>query len=224
LSLFISFEGIDLSGKSTQVELLESSLRASGREVLATREPGGTALGEAVRNLLLHGEHVHQWAEAALFAAARAQLVHEVIRPALDAGVDVLCDRFIDSSLAYQGVGRGLGVDRILEMNHAAIGDLLPRLSFVMLLSPEDAYSRMPAQLSLMASERGTVGPPDRIEREAIDFKHRVDAGYRLLIERFPERLVALDATQSPEDIAQIVREHVEPLLIRHENPDARRR
>lgn len=213
MSLFISFEGIDLSGKSTQVELLERFLREEGRTVVTTREPGGTSLGEAARDLLLHGEHVHVWAEAALFAAARAQLVYEIVRPALDAGSDVLCDRFIDSSLAYQGIGRGLGVDHILEMNHAAIGDLRPALTFVLLLDPAEAYARMPAQLSLLVGGRDTVGPPDRIEREAMDFKRRVDEAYRQLIEMYPDRLVPLDAVQPPQVLAQLVRDRVKPLL-----------
>ena len=215
MSLFISFEGIDLSGKSTQVALLESFLHDCSRTVVTTREPGGTSLGESVRDLLLHGEHVHEWAEAALFAAARAQLVYETIRPALEKGVDVISDRFVHSSLAYQGIGRGLGLERIVEMNHAAIGDLLPDLTFVLLLSPEDAYERMPAQLSLLSQEQGvaTMGPPDRIEREAMEFKRRVDRGYRTLIEMFPDRLVALDATRPSNELAVEVQTRVLPLV-----------
>jgi dTMP kinase len=181
--------------------------------VVTTREPGGTTLGEAARDLLLHGEHVHEWAEAALFAAARAQLVYEIVRPALDAGHDVVCDRFLDSSLAYQGVARGLGIDRITEMNHAAIGDLLPDVTFVLLLSPEQAYERMPTQLSLLVDVRADSPPPDRIEREAIDFRRRVEAGYQELLRRFPDRLVGLDATSPRRELAKAVRHHVEPLL-----------
>src|SRR4051794_22442442 len=107
--MFVTFEGIDGSGKSTQVDLLRLALEEQGREVVSTREPGGTALGEGIRDLVLHGVDMTPWAEAALYAAARAELVAEVILPALDRGADVLCDRYVDSSLAYQGSARGLG-------------------------------------------------------------------------------------------------------------------
>src|SRR2546425_152230 len=115
--MFVSFEGVDGSGKSTQARLLETYLAGLGREVVATREPGGTDLGERVRGLLLDGPQISPWAEAALFAAARAEHAARVIRPALERGADVVCDRFIDSSLAYQGIARGLGLDRVLELN-----------------------------------------------------------------------------------------------------------
>ena len=124
--MFVTFEGIDGSGKSTQAELLRARLEADGREVVATREPGGTELGERIRELLLHGGHVSPWAEALLYAASRAQHVDEVIRPALARGAWVVCDRYVDSSVAYQGVGRGLGLERVLDLNLAAVGGLLP--------------------------------------------------------------------------------------------------
>ena len=110
--MFVTFEGLDGSGKTTQVERLRERLEAEGREVVATREPGGTPLGEGIRELVLHGHEMAPWAEAALFAAARAEHVEEVIRPALERGADVLCDRYVDSSLAYQGIARGLGLER----------------------------------------------------------------------------------------------------------------
>src|SRR6266516_6377692 len=119
--VFVTFEGIDGSGKTTQAELLAESLREEGHEVVATREPGGTPLGEQVRELLLNGRGMSAWAEAALFAAARAELVEKVIGPALEAGRHVVCDRYIDSSLAYQGIARRLGVDQVLELNEHAI-------------------------------------------------------------------------------------------------------
>jgi len=115
--VFVTFEGADGSGKSTQAELLRAALADEGRDVVLTREPGGTELGEAVRTLVLNGPTMGAWAEAALFAASRAEHVEEVIRPALERGADVICDRYVDSSLAYQGLARGLGVDAVLQLN-----------------------------------------------------------------------------------------------------------
>ena len=112
--MFVTFEGVDGSGKSTQARLLAERLRSEGREVVLTREPGGTDAGERIRDLLLHGESLAPWAEASLFAAARAQLVDEVIRPALARSADIVSDRYLDSSLAYQGIARGLGVERVV--------------------------------------------------------------------------------------------------------------
>jgi dTMP kinase len=194
--VFVTFEGIDGSGKTTQVELLRRHLEESGRDVVATREPGGTPLGERVRELLLDGSEVSPWAEAALFAAARAELVDRVIRPALERGKDVVCDRYVDSSLAYQGIARGLGVDRVLELNLNAVGGLLPDRTFVLLVEPEQAAAR-------------SGGEPDRIERESNEFRRQVDRAYRELAERFPERVVVLDAARPAQEIAQIVREQL---------------
>jgi len=188
--MFVSFEGLDGSGKSTQSELLRARLEADGQTVLATREPGGTELGEQIRDLVLHGDHVEAWAEALLYAAARAQHVEQVIRPALERGEWVVCDRFVDSSVAYQGVGRGLGLDRVLELNLAAVEGLVPDRTFLLLLDPTQVSGRVGDQ-------------HDRLEREDEDFHRRVDAGYRELAERFPERIVVLDGTRPPEEIAE---------------------
>jgi dTMP kinase len=141
--VFITFEGLDGSGKTTQVELLREALEREGRVVVTTREPGGTPLGEEIRRLLLHSSDVSPWAEAALFAAARAELVSEVIRPALSRGADVLCDRYVDSSIAYQGIARKLGTDRVLDLNRAAVDGVLPERTFVLLVEPEDVAGRM---------------------------------------------------------------------------------
>jgi dTMP kinase len=197
--MFVTFEGLDGSGKTTQVELLRAALEGEGREVVATREPGGTPLGERLREVVLDGTPVTPWAEAALFAAARAELVERVIRPALERGADVLCDRYLDSSLAYQGIARGLGADRVLELNLQAVRGLLPDRTFLLLLDPEES------------ARRGSSGR-DRIEREGDDFRARVDRAYRELADLFPRRVVALDGARPPEEIARDVRERIRDL------------
>jgi dTMP kinase len=197
--MFITFEGVDGSGKSTQVRLVAERLRSEGREVLTTREPGGTPFGERIREVILGGDDLAPWAEAALFAAARAQLVDEVIRPAQARGEDILCDRYIDSSLAYQGLARGLGVERVLELNLAATGHLLPDRTFLILVPLEQA------QL-----QRGD--DPDRIEREGEDFVARVDSAYRELAAIFAERIVTVDGSQPAQEVAEVIRGHLRDL------------
>jgi len=198
--VFVTFEGVDGSGKSTQARLLEEHLTALGREVVATREPGGTELGERVRELVLNGPPMAAWAEAALFAASRAEHVAEVIRPALDRGADVVCDRYVDSSLAYQGIARGLGLDRVLELNLTVLEGLLPDRTFVLAVDAAAAAGRQ-------------EGAPDRIEREGEGFQAEVGRAYEQLAERFPERVVLLDGSLSPEELAAAVKARVEDLL-----------
>ena len=190
--MFVTFEGLDGSGKSTQAELLRGRLEADGVDVVSTREPGGTELGEGVRNLVLHGGHVGPWAEALLYVAARAQLVDDVIRPALDRGASVICDRYIDSSVAYQGAGRELGVDRILDLNLAAVGGVLPDRTFLLELDPDEVPARIQRHF-------------DRLEREGDEFRARTEQGYRELAARFPERILVLDATRPADDLAEEV-------------------
>jgi dTMP kinase len=190
--VFVTFEGVDGSGKTTQAGLLVDALRAEGREVLATREPGGTQLGEEVRKLLLEGVEMTPWAETTLFAAARAELVDRVIAPALAAGRDVVCDRYVDSSLAYQGIARGLGVERVLELNLVVTAGLLPDRTFLVLVDPEVAFERRK--------------PSDRIEREGEGFHRAVDEAYRSLAEMFPERITTVDGNRAAEEVAEEIR------------------
>jgi dTMP kinase len=188
--VFITFEGLDGSGKTTQVNLLSEALAADGHDVVSTREPGGTELGERVRELLLADAEIVPWAEAALFVAARSQLVEDVIAPSLERGADVVCDRYIDSSLAYQGIARGLGLEQVLELNLQAIRGLLPDRTFLLLVDPQESARRV-----------GEDG--DRIEREDDDFRARVDAAYRQLAEFFPQRITTIDGTRPPREIAE---------------------
>jgi dTMP kinase len=195
--MFVTFEGLDGSGKTTQAELLRAHLVESGREVVATREPGGTELGERIRPLLLDGPEMSAWAEAALFAAARAELVDRVILPALDSGADVICDRYLDSSLAYQGIARGLGVDEVLELNQRVLRGVMPDRTFLLLVDAEE-------------SERRIGATTDRIEGAGRDFRRRVDEAFRVIAERFPDRIRALDGTLPPREIARSVREDLQ--------------
>jgi len=197
--MFVTFEGIDGSGKTTQAELLAAALAEEGRAVVAAREPGGTKLGERIRELLLGEFVVSPWAETALFAAARAQLVDEVIYPALRDGGDVVCDRYIDSSLAYQGIARDLGVERVLELNLQATRGLLPDRTFLVLLDPAEAARRVHHN-------------PDRIEAEGLAFQAAVDRAYGELAAMFPNRITTLDGMQPAEKLARIVRDELRQL------------
>ncbi len=194
--MFVSFEGLDGSGKTTQVERLRATLEADGREVVTAREPGGTPLGEGIRELVLHGDEMTPWAEALLYAAARAELVAELVAPALERGAHVILDRYLDSSVAYQGVGRGLGLEEVLELNLLAVGGLLPDRTFVLVVEPAAAGERV-------------GGSPDRIERAGLDFHARVAAGYERLAALHPERVVLLDGSLPPDEIAERVHDEL---------------
>jgi dTMP kinase len=196
--VFISLEGVDGSGKSTQARLLADALSAEGRDVVAVREPGGTAAGERIRELLLDpAATISPWAEALLYAAARAELVHEVIRPALARRAVVVADRFVDSSLAYQGVARGLGIDEVLEANDLGTGGLLPDRTVVIDV-PEELAARRRRH------------DPDRIEAAGADFQRAVARGFEAVARRFPERVVVVSGDGSKADVAARVRAAVD--------------
>ena len=184
--IFISMEGPDGSGKSTQIELLSAYLKEKGYDVLVTREPGGTAISEAVRGILLNKDYTEMdyMTEALLYASARAQLVAEVIAPALEEGKAVISDRFIDSSAVYQGIARGLGVEKIYKINEFATKGLLPQITIHLDLPAKVGISRKKNQAEL-----------DRMELESLDFHERVAEGYRELAGLAPQRIHTIDAT-----------------------------
>jgi dTMP kinase len=197
---FVVFEGGDGAGKSTQIRLLRSAIERTGREVLITREPGGTELGEQIRELLLSSDaaEVGDRAEALLYAAARAQHVDDVIVPALERGVVVLCDRFVDSSVVYQGAARRLGVAEVAELNRWATGELVPDLVVLLDLDPVEGLERVAGD-----------GTPDRLEAAGLDFHRDVRRAYRQLADDDPDRYLVLDATRPVEDLHADVRRAV---------------
>lgn len=195
--LLIAFEGIEGSGKSTQIERLAEHLRNQGKVVLTTREPGGTRIGSLIRSILLDPEltSMSDKTELLLYLAERAQHVAEVIKPALEDGQIVLCDRFSDSTIAYQGYGRGLPIQQIIDINNWATDNLTPDLTIFLDIGAEEGL------------ERATRRAADRIEQEKLAFHQRVREGYRELAEKSPDCYVVIDASQSPELIqAEIVK------------------
>ncbi|HVE76741.1 MAG TPA: dTMP kinase [Actinomycetota bacterium] len=212
--VFIVFEGGDGAGKSTQIGILSEYLKSRGLQVTVTHEPGGTRPGEAIRRLLLDTgeEALSPKAEALLYAADRAEHVEKVIRPALGRGSVVISDRYMDSSVAYQGFARGLGLERVRELSLWATDGLLPDVVFLLDVDPATAFDR---------SE-----PSDRIEQEGIQFRERVRSAYRTLARRYPEMIVLIDAAMSKDEVARLIRERLEPLLNRNDTAlgEARRR
>lgn len=207
LGTLISFEGAEGSGKSTQIARLVQRLTRAGRPVLSVREPGGTAIGEQVRNIIVHnsaGDEMCAETELLLFAAARAQLVREVIAPALLTGQVVLSDRFLDSSTVYQGIGRRLGTDPVALINRFAVGDVMPALTLILDVPPKVSLARIRQRASDV---------PDRMERENIDFYKIIREGYLLLAETMPDRVLVVDGTKDEAAIARKIWSAVTKIL-----------
>ncbi len=193
--ILISFEGSEGSGKSTQIAYLAEHLQQLGRRVVSTREPGGTEIGEQVRNIIVHnsrGDEMCAETELLLFAASRAQLVREVIAPNLLKGVVVLCDRYIDSSTVYQGVARNLSLDPVQQINQFAVGNVLPDLTIVL---------DVPTRVSMARIRQRASDLPDRMERENIKFYRKVRAGYLVLARSLPKRFFVVDGTLPEEKV-----------------------
>lgn len=203
--LFITFEGPDGSGKTTQINRLKDYLITQGMDIIMTREPGGTRIGEKIRDIILNPEHqeMAHLTEALLYASSRAQHVAEKIRPALESGKTVICDRFMDSSIAYQGYGRKLG-ERVRIINEIAVEGLTPDLTFLLLVDPSEGKSRI---------NRGHL---DRLELEEIHYHMDVYNGYLELADKHPERMILIDASRGIEEISVEIAEKTMVFLNKH--------
>jgi dTMP kinase len=208
--LFVTFEGVEGSGKTTQLRALLAHLRAMGRDVVETRDPGGTPIGNKIRSVLLDRENTPMAAlvELFLYEASRTQLVRQVIRPALALGRIVLCDRFTDSTVAYQGYGRELDLDLIARLNALAADGLHPQLTFLLDLDPEAGLARATHRLTQLHTGR------DRIEEEVLSFHQRVRNGYRAVAAAEPGRVAVLEAFRGIPEIEDQIRRRMDALLL----------
>ena len=202
---FITFEGIDGSGKSTQINLLEQKLIEKDISYVILREPGGTKLSEKIRGILLDRKNMHlsSTTESLLFVAARAQLIAERIKPALERDQFVICDRFADSTVAYQGYGRGLNVEYLQELNSFGTDEISPHLTIILDIDPEKAVLRMRSDV------------PDRMESTGIDFFRRVREGYYEIARRYPQRCLIIDGAQSESEVFESIIKEVNNKLLK---------
>ncbi|MGQ9548195.1 MAG: dTMP kinase [Roseiflexus sp.] len=216
MSLFVTFEGPEGSGKSTQARLLYESLHAQRFPVILTREPGGTRIGDLIRRIVLDLQHTEMapTTETLLFSAARAQLVSEVIRPYLEQGGIVLCDRYADSTYAYQGYGLGRDLAELRVITSAATGGLRPDLTFYLDIDAAAGLERKRRKGARSTGQRGANDEWNRLDARELEYHQRVEAGYRELISQEPERWRVLDARQSIEALAAQIAAIVEPYLI----------
>ncbi len=197
--LFITFEGSEGTGKTTQIQRLTSRLESNNRKVIISREPGGTPLGEDIRHLLKHadsGQNMVPRAELLLFAASRAQHVDELIRPNLEQGHVVICDRFLDSTTVYQGIARAIDGDTVEAINQIAIASTLPDITVLIDLDPEEGFRRIQSR---------NTEPPDRMEQEHMDFYKAVRQGYLDLAAQNTERFLVIDGQQSIDQVEQAI-------------------
>jgi dTMP kinase len=203
--IFITFEGIDGSGKTTQIKLLADYLQKKGYGVVVTREPGGTQIGDKIREILLDPSNkgMSVRTETFLFEASRAEIVEKVINPALSRGKIVICDRFFDSTIAYQGIARGLGIKTVLDMSLWATGGLVPDITFLLSADRSECDKRMK-----VSSKK-----PDRIENEEEDFKQKLQEGYQQLADNFGGRVVALNGSLPVSKIFQLIKTRIKELL-----------
>ena len=208
--LFLTIEGPEGSGKSTQIGFITEFLQSRGYETVLTREPGGTQIGEKIRDIILDKENreMDSMTETMLYAASRAQHVAQIIKPALEAGKAVICDRFVDSSIAYQGYGRKLG-DSVTYINEYAIMGCVPDITFLMKIPPDRSMDRI------------TSGSRDRLELEKMEFHRRVYEGYMELEKLYPARITGIDAGRSIEEIKEEIHKHLERLLEKYESSES---
>lgn len=204
MGIFITMEGPDGAGKSTQIDLLRVYLLEKGYDIIVCREPGGTVISEAIREVILNKDYKNMgyMTELLLYAAARAQLVEEVIQPALSQGKVVICDRFIESSAVYQGIARGMGIDLVYEVNQFAVDGTMPDITILLDIDAETGIGRKKQQAEL-----------DRMESEQLGFHKKVVEGYRLLAERDKNRMVKIDGRNPIEEIHRQIKEAVDDAL-----------
>ena len=203
----ITFEGSEGCGKSTQIARLANHFQLLGREVLTTREPGGTEIGEQIRNIIVHnskGDEMCAETELLLFTAARAQLVRELIAPALLRGAIVLCDRFLDSTTVYQGVARNLAMDPVNLINQFAVGNVMPDLTVII---------DVPTEIGLARIRQRASDLPDRMERENIEFYNKVREGYLLLARSLPRKFLVIDGTQKEDALEKEIWHDIQKFL-----------
>lgn len=205
-TVFITFEGPEGAGKTTVLKKIEKRLAERGVDVVATREPGGSVIAEKIRHIILDKNHTEMdpRTEALLYAAARSQHFAETVEPALKEGKVVLCDRFIDSSLTYQGVGRNLGIDAVKAINEFAIGDRMPDVTVLFDLEPEVGLARINANAGREVN---------RLDKEDLAFHQSVHEAYLHLAERFPERIQVIDASKSLEEVVESAWQCIAPLV-----------
>lgn len=208
MPLFITFEGVEGSGKTTQIKILDNVLKLRGFETVLTREPGGTPISDEIRRILLDSANAGMvpTCELLLYAASRAQHMAKVISPALKAKKIVLCDRFTDATIAYQGYGRGFPLDLISNLNQLAVGQDWPQLTFLLDCDPARGLKRTDER---RATQKNKSLDEDRMERESIDFHKKVRDGYLALAKKYPERIVLINAEQDVETVHQQIAKFV---------------